>query len=60
MQSETQKKPVPSWIFQGAQASRLWCLVVTGEPESHLAGTEMAPRQTPVPPALCADSLTKS
>jgi hypothetical protein len=36
-------KREPSWFFQGAQASRLCCLVVTGEPESHLAGTEMAP-----------------
>ncbi len=44
----SRSKVVHARVFQGAQASRLCGRVVTGEPESRLAGTEMAPRQTPV------------
>ncbi len=38
IQSETRMKRLPSWFFQGAQASRLCCLVVTG-------GTPVPPGQ---------------
>jgi hypothetical protein len=44
MQWRTRSTIDPSWFFQGAQASRLCCLNVTGEPEFRASGTEMAPQ----------------